>query len=69
MVFQYCSEITPRCRGNWGCDDSMHGHVERKGDADYVGASTNLMVEGTALVGRPRKNWQNTVCRHASAES
>ena len=31
-----------------------HGHVERKGDGDYVNACTRLVVEGKASVGRPR---------------
>ena len=39
-------------------------HVERKNDAEL----SIMLVEGKALVGRPRKTWQNIVCRHASAE-
>ena len=34
-------------------------------DVDYVKACSRLVVDGTALVGRPRKTWQNT----PSAES
>ena len=39
--------------------------MERKGDGNYVKACTRSMVVGTALVGRPRKTWQN---KHASAK-
>ena len=38
-----------------------HGHIERKGDADYVKACTRLVVEGKAPVGRPKKTCQNTL--------
>ena len=56
-------DVLRRYRLRW------HGHVERRDDADYVKACTRLVVEGKTSVDRPRKTWQNTVCRHASAES
>ena len=40
---------------------STSGVVERKDNGNYVKACTRSMVVGTALVGRPRKTWQNTV--------
>ena len=67
---QHWTEKTPRCRDNWGCDEKRQTEVawtcsSRKDDADYVKVCTGLVVEGTALVGRQRKKWQNT----PSAES
>ena len=38
-----------------------HGHVKRKDDANYVKASTRLVVAGKAPVDRPRKPWRNTL--------
>ena len=38
----------------------LHGHVERKDDADCTKACAR-MVEGTALVGRLNNTWQNTL--------
>ena len=52
-------------RGILGC----HGHVGLKDDGDYVEACTRLVVVGKANVSRPRKTWQNNVCRYVSAES
>ena len=34
---------------------TWHGHVERKGDADYVKACTRFVVEGKVPVGRLNK--------------
>ena len=39
----------------------MHGHVERKDDADYVKACTRLELEGKAPDGTPRKTLQNSL--------
>ena len=38
-----------------------HGHVERKGDADWVKSCSNLVAEGTVHFGRPKKTCQNMV--------
>ena len=58
-------DVMRRCRLRW------HGHVERKGHADYVNAHARLVEEGKVPVGRLKKTWQNTqcVCRLASAKS
>ena len=37
----------------------MHGHVERKDDADYVKACTRLVLEGKSPEGKPRKIKRN----------
>ena len=38
-----------------------HGHVERKDAADWVKTYTRFVMEGTALVCKPKNTWQNTV--------
>ena len=47
--------VMRRCRLRW------HGHVERKGNADYVKACTKLVVEGRAPVRGLNKTWQITL--------
>ena len=34
-----------------------YGHVQRKGDADWVKGCTMMSVKGTAPAGRPKKTW------------
>ena len=65
------NQISNEVTGNVMRRDRLrwHGHVERKDGADYVKACTRLVVDGMVPVGRPRKTWQNSVCRHASPES
>ena len=37
------------------------GHVQRKGDSDWVKGCTVMVVVGTMPAGRPKKTWQNCV--------
>ena len=43
--------------------------MEIDDDADYVKASTRLVVEGKGSVVRPKKTWKSTLCQNVSAES
>ena len=38
-----------------------YGHVERKGDDDWVMRCTSFHVAGPIPPGRPRKSWQSTL--------
>ena len=35
------------------------GHLERKGERDWVSACRNMSVAGNAGKGRPRKRWKD----------
>ena len=41
--------------------DTWHGHVQRKGEADWVKGCTMMVVEGIVPCGRPKKTWQDCV--------
>jgi hypothetical protein len=48
-------EVCRRNRLRW------FGHVERKGDDDWVKRCTRMVVEGNRPIGRPRKTWMKTL--------
>ena len=49
------SEVLRRARLRW------FGHVERRGNEDWIQKVSRMEVEGRRSVGRPRKTWAQTV--------